>query len=123
MIKNEFLQAGLDRHEETIAVLLRQLNGVDQYLCVNNMEIVGLDKPEVNVTDESMVIEAIKNMGMSTPLTPNDINICHNLLSNRKDKKRVVICKFISRKTKSMVIQTKRNNKDYKYQGIDFFYQ
>ena len=97
----------LDRHEETIAVLSRQLDGVDQYLHVNKVEIVGL--PEVNVSDESMVIEAINNMGPSTPLTLNDIDICHILPSNRKDKKRVVIGKFISRKTKSMVIQTKRN--------------
>ena len=90
---------------------------------MNNVEIVGLPEPQVNVSDESMVIEAINNMGPSTPLTPNDIDICHILPSNRKDKKRVVICKFISRKTKSMVIQTKRNNEDYKYQGIDFFHQ
>lgn len=119
--KNETLQVEINRQGEEIGVLSRQLEGVDQYLRVNNVEIIGLTEPEGDETDEDVVIKAINGMIPPTPLTPKDIDICHVLPSKRNDKKRVLVCKFISRKTKVMVINTKKDNRDYKYQGNTFF--
>ena len=57
----------------------------------------------------------------NTEISKKDIDICHPLPSNRKDNKRVVICRFISRNTKAMIIQAKRANRAYKYRDNEFF--
>ena len=119
--KNENLVHQVNNHEDEILQLTRQVDGIEQYLRVNNVEIIGLNAPVEGASDEEVVIDAINNMNPTTPISTNDIDICHVLPTNRKDKKRTLVCKFISRKTKSMVLQTKKNNKDFKHRGNTFF--
>ena len=75
----------------------------DQYLRINNLEIVGLPElgdGETAEDEEVILIEALNSMNLPKPVTSNDIDISHMIQSNRKDNKRVHICKFKSRKKK-----------------------
>ena len=83
----------------------------DQYLRINNLEIVGLSElgdGETAEDEELILIEALNSMNLPKPVTSNDIDISHMIQSNRKDNKRVHICKLKSRKTKNMVLQAKK---------------
>ena len=53
--------------------------------------------------------------------TDSDINICHEIPSRRRDGKRVVVCKFVSRKTKIAVLKAKQNNRRLNYRHCPIF--
>ena len=52
-------------------------------------------------------------------ITPEDIDICHEL--PRKDGAKAHVIKFISRKTKEKVVSAKKQGRDYKFRNNNIF--
>ena len=112
------------RIDKEIALLQDELNSVQQYLRVNNLEVVGL--PDVNdgETEETLLVNAFNQLqGMDDIVRPEDIDVSHPLPSNRKDNKKVHVVRFISRKTKFMILNAKKQeeNKQFKFRGNDVY--
>ena len=97
--------------------LQRQINSIDQYLRVDNVEVVGLPEPAEDQTDEDSLVEVFNQLdhGFTEPFSSYDINISHVVPSRRRDGKRVVVCKFMTRKSKIAVLEAKKFKKDLKY--------
>lgn len=99
------------------------LDSIEQYLRINNVEIVGL--PAANSEGDPIEQELLNIFndlpGLPKPITADDIDICHVLPSKRNDKKLVAVCKFVHRKTKYAVLQSKKNCKDFKYKNNSIF--
>ena len=99
------------------------LNNTEQYLRVNNVEIVGL--PLVD-SDEKTAVDLFNNI-LDVSILPEDIDICHRVPSKRKDKKSVMVCKFLSRKSKIAVLGAKEklrdHNKNLKKEKKIFLYE
>ena len=115
---NKALQVEVDRLSQRIVDIAAENALTDQYLRINNFEIVGLPElgdGETAEDEEVLLIEALNSMNLPKPITSNDIDILHMIQSNRRDNKRVHICKFKSRKTKNMVLQAKKNNYNFKF--------
>ena len=55
-------------------------------------------------------------------ISPEGIDICHALPSQRKDNKRVHVCRFVSRKVKMSILSAKKNNRDFKFRGNTVFF-
>ena len=99
------------------------LNGIEQYLRVNNLEIVGLPPPEY---EGAPIEDTLVNMFNSLPdltseISADDIDICHNFPSDRKDGKLVAVCKFVRRKTKFDVLTAKKKCRNFKFKDNDIF--
>ena len=102
-----------DVHSTAIKVLENQLaevqihlNAIEQYLRVNNVEIVGLPEPSDDETNEDVILSALNSLPELTfQLTSEHIDISHPIPSKSRDHKRVSICKFISRKAKIDVLE------------------
>jgi hypothetical protein len=100
----------LNDHEE-------HLNGIEQYLRINNLEVVGLpvaDDPGITV--ESTLLEIFNALPeLIDKISPDDIDIAHVIPSKRHDKKIVAVCKFVSRKTKQKIIEAKKKTREHKF--------
>ena len=99
------------------------LNGIEQYLRVNNLEIVGIPPPEHEGDSiEETLVEIFNSLPeLNSVISPNDIDICHIMPSDRKDKKLVAVCKFIHRKSKFNILEAKRKSRNFKYKDHDIF--
>ena len=107
-----------------IEELRSQVNEIDQYLRVNNLEFVGLPPPNQGETEETVIINACNSLtGLSVVVRPEDIDISHPLPSKRRDGKPVHIAKFVSRKTKFAILTAKRSedNKQFKFRDQDVY--
>lgn len=107
-----------------IAELEVELNSIQQYLRVNNLEVVGLPKPNNGESEETLIINAFNELqDLDKIVTPADIDISHPLNSNRKDGKSVHVVRFVSRKTKAMILSAKKsdNNRQFKFRNEDVF--
>ena len=95
----------------------RPINNIEQYLRVDNVEVVGLPEPAEDLTDEDSLVDVFNQLdhGFTEPISSYDINISLVIPSRRRDGKRVVICKFMSRKSKIAVLEAKKYKKDLKY--------
>ena len=109
--------------------LKNRINEIDQYLRINNLEIVGLPDPintdDHKETEENLVLNAINTLqDLPNPVRAEDIDISHPLKTNRRDQKNVYVVKFISRKTKANILAAKRtlNNRNFKFRGNDVFF-
>ena len=121
---NKVLQVEVDKLSQRIVDIAAENALTDQYLRINNLEIVGLPDlgdGETAEDEEILLIEALNSMNLPKPITSNDIDISHMIQSNRKDNKRVHICKFKSRKTKNMVLQAKKKNYNFKFRDNPLF--
>ena len=102
--------------------LKEQLDGVETYLRINNIEIAGLSDP-VNDTEsvEAVVLDCLNGLNPDTAITPKDIDICHELPQRNGGKNHVV--RFISRKTKLMIIDAKKRpiNRQYQYRNNNIY--
>ena len=58
-----------------------EINTINSYLRVNNMEVVGLRAPNEGELDEDVLFECLD------PLVSNDISICNEVPSRRSDNK------------------------------------
>ena len=101
--------------------LKKQVESLEQYSRINNIEIVGIDEPG---DDENETVED-KILGCLNSLTPDadadnrfvssDIDICHILPKKNNEHSHVV--RFISRKSKIEVLNAKRlqRNRQFKF--------
>ena len=116
--------AELDAIRTEIAALQVEMNNIQQYLRINNLEIVGLPDPNDGESDETLLINALNDLdGLDEIVTPEDIDISHPMKSQRKDGKSVHVVKFISRKTKGMILSAKKqeNNKQFKFRNCEVY--
>ena len=98
------------------------MNEIEQYLRVNNLEIVGLPEPNENETETEMIIDALNNLrGLQDEIKIGDVDIAHPIPSKRRDNKRVAVIKFISRFTKFDILQAKKQDKNIKFRNRDLF--
>ena len=91
---------------------------MDQYLRVNNVEIAGLSPSTKECSDEDNAITFFEEI-LEVPITRADIDICHDVPSKRRDKKYVIICKFITRKSKNEVLSAKAKLREYNDRNPD----
>ena len=132
----EDLKEKLEHHENVVQVrdeskrqmedLQSQIHEIEQYLRVNNIEIVGLPAPIVRdgETDETVIVSALNSLvGLPKPIRPEDIDISHPLKSQRRDNKPVHVVRFISRKTKYDVLTAKKAeaNRQFKFRNNDVY--
>ena len=82
----------------------------------NNIEIVGLPDPRQDSSDESMAMELFNELGLSD-FQSDYIDACHVVPARRKDGRRVVVCRFVSRKMKEKVLLAKKGRRELKLEG------
>ena len=82
----------------------------------NNIEIVGLPDPRQDSSDESMAMELFSELGLSD-FQSDYIDACHVVPTRRKDGRRVVVCRFVSRKMKEKVLLAKKGRRELKLEG------
>ena len=112
--------------QEEIRELKSQVNEIEQYLRVNNIEIVGLPPPDADdgETEEDVIVKACNSLaGIDQPVRPEDIDISHPLKSDRRDGKPVHIVRFISRKVKYAILAAKKDdrNRQFKFRDKDVY--
>ena len=87
---------------------------------VNNLEVVGVPEAE-NPGDpiENTLVQIFNSLpGLhDSPITADDIGICHPIPSERRDNKIVAVCKFVSRKTKHRILEVKKDCRDLKFRN------
>ena len=109
---------------EEIEKLKEEINSIQQYLRVNNLEIVGLPAANNGESEETLIINALNELvGLDDSVRPEDIDISHPLPSKRKDNKPVHVVRFVSRKTKFAILAAKKRdeNKQFKFRNNDVF--
>ena len=110
--------------KKEIDELRSQINEIDQYLRVNNLEFVGLPPPNDGETEETVIINACNSLeGIDIVIHPEDIDISHPLPSKRRDGKPVHVARFISRKVKFAILSAKKSevNRQFKFRDQDVF--
>ena len=120
-VKEERRNNGNGDLEVRIVTLTKQINDIEQYLRINNLEIVGLPDPneQAGETDEKLIINAVNQLdGLSDVVRPEDIDISHPLKTQRRDNKNVHVVRFISRKKKADILAANRN---FKFRENDVF--
>ena len=110
---NDILQDDNIFLKSKISSLKTEINEIQQYLRVNNLEVVGLPVPDDVYSDEDNLIRTF-NLLSDDVYCKNDIDISHVVPSRRNDGKRVVICKFVSRKKKFSILNSKKAKRDLK---------
>ena len=101
-----------------------ELNEIQQYLRVNNLEIVGLPEANEEEPEETLILHALNELrGLPDAIRPEDIDISHPLPTKRTDGMNVHTVKFISRKTKFNILTAKKaeQNKNFKFRNNDVF--
>ena len=89
----------------------KSVNNIEQYLRVNNIEIVGLPDPTENQSHEEVILEAINSLeNLAYEVTRDDIDISHPIPTRRRDGKKSPVCRFLSRKTKIDVLDAKKKS-------------
>ena len=83
------LSTEVDKLNKQVSDLSNQLAGIDQYLRINNIEIVGLPDQREGEVDEAIILEALNSLNIEMTISPEDIDICHALPSQWKENKRV----------------------------------
>ena len=112
----------LKRIGDDISEVKREINSIEQYLRVNNLEIVGLPEPGNDETEEQLMINTFNALPeLGTEITSEDIDISHPLPSNRRDNKKVVVCRFVSRKSKFDILEAKKRLRKFKFRGNEIF--
>lgn len=108
--------------QEDINLIHKQLNEIEQYLRVNNLEIVGLPEPNENESETEMIVEALNTLQfLQDEIRIGDVDIAHPIPTKRRDNKRVSVIKFISRFTKFDILQAKKQDRNIKFRNRDLF--
>ena len=119
----------IDTLLEDTSILKSQVEGLEQYNRVNNIEIVGLEKKPLppgteDETDEEMVLACLNGMvdeerendgdgEEEDKFTSADIDICHILPKHNIEHSHVV--RFVSRKAKMYALSLKKANMNRNY--------
>ena len=70
----------------------KSVNNIEQYLRVNNIEIVGLPDPTENQSHEEVILEAINSLeNLAYKVTRDDIDISHPIPTRRRDGKKSAV--------------------------------
>ena len=104
--------------ELVIKDMQKHLNGIEQYVRVNNLEIIGLDEVKDGDfgSNEEKILAAINSLEhLPYEVTKNDIDISHPIPTRRKDGKNVSVCRFVSRKTKFDILEAKKQCRDFQF--------
>ena len=102
-----------------IVILKGQVESLEQYSRINNLEIVGIDDPDDKEKVEEVILDCLNGLtpdiSEDKKIVAADIDICHILPKKNNEHSHVV--RFISRKVKLGVLNVKRQqqNKLYKY--------
>ena len=121
--KNASLEKSNAIHTEDIKILSAdnaslkdEMEGIQQYLRINNIEISGLGEPNTDEegddeTVEDMVVQCLNSLCQmdDRPFTSDDIDICHELPTRAGRKNHIV--KFVRRKEKQRVITLKKKER------------
>ena len=108
--------------DKQILEMQKHLHGIEQYLRVNNVEIVGLPDATENESNEDVILKALNTLrDIDYDITSSDIDISHPIPSRRSDGKKVSICRFVSRKLKSDILAAKKKEKVFKYNDNDVY--
>lgn len=105
--ENKKLKAEILRqHEQT----QDQINNLEQYGRRNNVRIDGITDTENETASETgkMVVEILNAKIPELKLTTRDIDIAHRIGSYKKENKRTVIVKLVSRMTKQEILRKKK---------------
>ena len=95
-----------------------EVNSINSYLRVDNIEVVGLPTPIDGESNEDLLLECLDSL---EPVSSNDISICHEVPSRRKDNKRVMVCKFVKRKSKIVVLKAKKEQRNFQFRNSSIF--
>ena len=104
--KNVILNNDLIKLRKNFAELSDKINDSEQRSRNSSIEIAGLRKPANGETDESLAVSFINNV-LNVEISSDTVASCHEVPTKRTDGKRVVICRFISEKTKMAVLKDK----------------
>lgn len=109
--------------QEQMNSMQKQIYSIEQYLRANNLEIVGLPEPANNEEyHEDILLDALNSLpNLGYNITGADIDISHPIPTRRRDGKKVMVCKFVSRKTKNDILEAKKVNKFFKYKNNDVY--
>ena len=111
-------------YDKEIAELRQAINNIEQYLRVNNLEIVGLPEANDGESEENLLLNALNSLdGIDEPIRAEDIDISHPLNTQRRDEKKVHVVRFISRKTKARILAAKKSeqNRLFTFRNNDVF--
>ena len=114
----------IENIRKEIIEIQEEINSIQQYLRVNNLEVVGLPEPNRGESEETLLINAINQLeGLNDPIRPEDVDISHPLNSQRKDGKAVHVVRFVSRKTKNIILDLKKKeeNRQFRFRDRDVF--
>ena len=116
--------AEIERLREDITAIQVEINDIQQYLRVNNLEVVGLPAPNDGESEEKLLLNALNELeGLEEPIRSEDIDISHPLNSKRKDGKNVHVVRFVHRKTKFSILAAKKRdqNKQFQFRQNDVY--
>ena len=129
-IENILNDDNIESLEKELFKVKSDINNIEQYLRINNIEVVGLplvDDPndrERDAKNEKLLVDTLNTLdGLDRQLTVEDIDISHPVPSNRRDNKTVFIARLISRKRKNEIISAKKSqaNHNFKFRNRDIF--
>ena len=118
----------IDTLIEDTSFLKSQVESLEQYNRINNIEIVGLEKKPLDTeTEEQMILACLNGMedeerannpdidDEEEKFTSADIDISHILPKFNQEHSHVV--RFVSRKAKQYALGLKRANRNYKFRS------
>ena len=104
----------------------KQIESLEQYSRINNIEIVGIDEPNIDVEAvEDVILECLNSLSpdnaVGQKLVRADIDICHILPKKNNEHSHVV--RFISRKSKIDILNAKRQqrNRQFKFRDKNIY--
>ena len=103
-----------------------EVDEIQQYLRVNNLEIVGLPPENIDGNNdqydtENLLLELF-NTDMGVTINQEDIDISHIVPSRRSDGKQVVVCRFVSRKHKFQILSRRKQMNEIKFRNSNLIY-
>ena len=110
--QNADLSRDVIRLNNEYTTLKNQMDSTDQYLRINNLEIVGLDNPGENETMENLILECLNGLNPENEVVSADIDICHALPSKKQNDQKTHIVRFISRKSQSNILSVNKEQRN-----------
>ena len=108
--------------QDELDVVKSEINEIEQYLRVNNLEIVGLPPPIEGETCTAQILEALNTLHeLNEEITTDDVDIAHPLKSKRRDGKLVNVIRFTKRTKKLAVLEAKKKERDFQFRDHDIF--
>eukprot|EP00111_Clytia_hemisphaerica_P005889 TCONS_00017082-protein len=104
--ENQMLRSELQSTQKRVVNLETELNNLQQYNRRNNIEFCGIPKDDEEDL-ESKVIGIADTIGIK--IKRQDIEACHRLKKNRKEKTPRTIVRFVNRKFCDLLHQRKKN--------------